>query len=106
MQIIADPKARLEPGNFCARVDNGQLALPTKLVAKLDASNVATAEEFVVQLRCFPDQLAQLLEWSLQDLSAASEPLFMNLRDYVAPQILQVPAPPMRGYGARRPRGS
>jgi hypothetical protein len=104
MQIIGNPKASLQPGNFSARIDNGQLCLPSRLVALLGRSDVTTAEEFVAHLRCFPSSVATYLEWSPQEVSAASEALVNYLHSHVDEQLLRPPSTPKRSFGARPPR--
>jgi hypothetical protein len=106
MRIIRDQAAKLERGDFSARIRLGELALPEELVSLLGRSNVATAEAFVTQLHTFPGAIARTLRWSEDEVNLASRALFEILKDHVEAPLLQSEAPRRRVFGARRSRTS
>ena len=106
MQIISDLKAELHPGDFSARVDSEQLALPRELVEVLAEANVRTAEDFLSLVQAFAGFLASRIGWTTAQIEDGRKLLLANLEGHVHPELLHPGLPQRRRFGvqpARRP---
>ena len=88
---------------FGAEVLGSNLMVPQDLAVVLDRLSVRTAEDFISYLHAFPNTVATLLNWSLQDVLEARSSLISRLHGIVDEDILDPPRVLRRAYGARFP---
>lgn len=89
--------------DFGAEVLGSNLMVPQDLAVALDRLSVRTADDFISYLHSFPDTLAALLNWTLQDVLNARTSLISRLHGVVDENILDPPPLRRRAYGARFP---
>lgn len=100
LHITADDKLHMSKGDFCTRVDNGQLVAPQELVNILKRFGAQSAEDFVAYIQIFPTALCSALEWNIDELMQAEARLYEQLSGHVPADILeQLDLRPQSPYG-------
>jgi hypothetical protein len=102
LRIRAIPAAERR-GNLCAKIDDGNLLLPTRIVEVLAALDIRTAADLVSYLQAFPSSIAIQLGWDLADVSRALRRLRAQLKGRVHEDILNPAVRREPPYGALDP---
>lgn len=96
MELTADSKLDVRPGNFSARVDGQVLAVPPVLAELARAQHLYSAEEFAGFARAFPSSVAEALGWPPGAALAAAARLNDQL---TRAGVLSATPPVSRVYG-------
>jgi hypothetical protein len=101
---LADPLPTSD--DFGARVDEGQIFVPSQLVTALEPLSIRTAEDLIAFAHGFPSELAFRLGWTVASVRAASSRLGIQLRGVVDDDALRGADEETWAFGARQPPSS
>ena len=90
-------------GDLRAKLDNGNLLLPKRVLAILTSWGVRTAADLLSVLQTFPSGLADELGWEAEDVDHALTVLKAQLKGRVDENVLNPPKREEPVYGAVPP---
>ncbi len=93
------------PGDLHTRVSGEELQVPAEFARALRELGVRTAIDLIGLMQSFPNSIAEMLNWPIDDVYVATERLRGQLRGTLPEHFLNPPAPARRTpvFGARHP---